>query len=205
MSNRLALLGLILLLIGLLALIISGAVREVVVIPLLFLLWLMRVLYESIPQVVLWVGFLAIAAIVAWKSLAAPRATPPGLALTPIVRAPVAAWAGMFQRAANDRYARWLLAQRMGQLALELLASQEQRAARGVWQYLHDESLDIPLAVRSYLQAGTRMYRPAPPLWRRWRAWIARQVPHPDPLDLDPEEIIQFFEHQVNSTIGESR
>ena len=74
MSDRLALTSLILLLLGLLALIITGTVREVIVIPLLLLVWLARLIYESIPQVALWGVFLAIAALVAWKSLAAPRA-----------------------------------------------------------------------------------------------------------------------------------
>ncbi|HEX9374371.1 MAG TPA: hypothetical protein VF897_25370 [Roseiflexaceae bacterium] len=204
MSNRLALIGLMLLLVGLLALIVTGMVREVVVIPLLYLLWLTRVLFESIPQVVWWVGFLAIAALVAWKSLAGPPPAAPARQPAPLLRARVATWAGRFQRAADDRDARWLLAQRLGQLALELLATQEQHATQGLWQYLHDESLDIPPVVRAYLRAGTRMYRPAASFWSRWWLWISRQEPQLDPLDLDPEAVIRFFERRLNGTTGET-
>ena len=203
MNDRLALASLVLLLLGLLALIISGAVREVIVIPLLLLLWLARLIYESIPQVALWGVFLAIAALVAWRSLAAPRAAIPDPPIAPLHRAPVANWTGMFRRAANDRYARWLLAQRLGQLTLELLASQEQRATRGVWQYLHDESRDIPPAVRAYLQAGMRLYRPAPPFWRRWWPWGANLEARADPLDLDPAEVVRFLDERVFRSTGD--
>jgi hypothetical protein len=202
MSNRLALIGLMLLLVGLLALIVTGMVREVVVIPLLYLLWLTRVLFESVPQVVWWVGFLAIAALVAWSSLAGPRPAPPARQPAPLLRAPVAAWAGRFQRAADDRDARWLLAQRLGQLALELLATQEQRAAQGLWQYLRDESSDIPPAVRAYLLAGTRMYRPAPARWQRWWPWGARTEPRADPLGLDPAEVVRWLDERLNRMTG---
>ena len=132
------------------------------------------------------------------------RTSPSTAAIRALTRSRrVATWAGRFQRAADDRDARWLLAQRLGQLALELLATQEQRA-KGLWQYLHDESLDIPPAVRAYLLAGTRMYRPAASFWSRWWLWISRQEPQPDPLDLDPEAAIRFFERRLNGTTGET-
>ena len=198
MNDRLALASLTLLLLGLLALIISGAVREAIVIPLLLLLWLARLIYASIPQVALWGVFLGIAALVAWRSLATPRTALPEPALAPLHRAPVAAWAGMFRRAANDRYARWLLAQRLGQLTLELLASQDERAARGVWRYLHHDSPDITPAVRAYLQAGTWMYRPPRTFWRRWWPWGARAEARADPLDLDPTEVVRFLEERLS-------
>ena len=203
MNDRFALVSLTLLLVGLLALIVSGAVREVIVIPLLALLWLMRLVYEIIPQVALWGGFLAIAALVAWKSLATPRTAlrvPWAISTRPT---PVAFWAGMFQRAAGDRYARWRLAQRLGRFTLELLASQEQGQTRGVWHYLRDESQAIPPAVRAFLQAGTRPYRPLPTIWRRWWPWGARVEMRADPLDLDPAEVVRFLDERFSGSTGE--
>jgi hypothetical protein len=109
----------------------------------------------------------------------------------------------LFERAAGDRYARWLLAQRLGQFALELLASQEQGEARGVWHYLRDESRDIPPAVRAFLLAGTRSYRPLPALWRRWWPWGAPVEARADPLDLDPAEVVRFLDERLSGSIGE--
>jgi hypothetical protein len=198
MNDRLALLSLVLLLLGLLALIVTGAVREVIVIPLLALLWLLGVLYASIPQAALWFGFLVIAALAAWKSLATPRLEFAAPRDAPIVATPVASWAGMFERAAADRYARWLLAQRLGQFALELLASQEQDETRGVWHYLQDETRDIPPAVRAFLLAGTRMYRPLPAFWQRWWPWAVRVEARADPLDIDLNEVVRFLDERLS-------
>ncbi|HET9223095.1 MAG TPA: hypothetical protein VFO07_11350 [Roseiflexaceae bacterium] len=203
MNDRLALIGLVLLLVGLLALIVSGAVREVIVIPLLALLWLLGLLLDSVPQLIWWFGLLAIAALVAWRSLATPRVAPAAPRVVPIMPAPVASWAGMFERAAGDRYARWLLAQRLGHFALELLASQEQGETRGVWHYLQDESRDIPPAVRAFLLAGARMYRPLPTFWQRWWPWGARVETRADPLDLDLNEVVRFLDERLSGATGE--
>jgi hypothetical protein len=197
MNNRLALPALILLLLGLLALVLTGAMQELVVIPLLYLFWLMRVLFESIPQVVLWIGFLVIVAIVAWRSLAGPRPVPLARQPAPSSRAPVAGWATIFERATHDDYARQMLAQRLGQLAFELQANQERPLSESIWQHLHDESLDFPPDVRAYFQAGVRMYQPLPTFWRRWWARISGQAPRADPLDLDPEQVVRFLEEQM--------
>ena len=51
MNDRLALIGFVLLLVGLLALIVTGAVREVIVIPLLALLWLLGLLLDASKRI----------------------------------------------------------------------------------------------------------------------------------------------------------
>ncbi len=199
MRRRLALLGLFAVLVALLALLLSGLVRELIVIPLLHLLWLMRVLFESIPQVVIWVGVLVLLAIMAWNSLSRPR---PGPFARPTAaaasRAPVAAWAANFERAARDDYARQLLAQRLGQLAFDLLASQDRQSDQTIWELLRDPALDIPPEVRAYFQAGIRMQRPLPTLWERLRAWFTKPERFADPLDLDPEQVIRFLEQRAH-------
>ncbi len=159
----------------------------------------MRVLFESIPQVVIWVAVLVLLAIMAWNSLSRPR---PGPFARPTAaaasRAPVAAWAANFERAARDGYARQLLAQRLGQLAFDLLASQDQQSDQTIWELLRDPALDIPPEVRAYFQAGIRMQRPLPTLWGRLRAWFTKPERFADPLDLDPEQVIRFLEQRAH-------
>jgi hypothetical protein len=202
MSNRLALPALALLLAGLLALIFTGIVQDVLVVPLLYLLWLMRVLIESIPQIAIWAGFLAIVAIVAWKSLPMARQVPAPRARAPGPLSPVETWAEMFERAERDHYARWLLAQRLGQLALERLVHQDQRPVSHPWHYLQDESLGMPPAIQAYLRAGMRMYQPPRRMRRLWPP--GAQEAAGDPLDLDPEVAVRFLENRLNSTTGET-
>jgi hypothetical protein len=192
MSNRLTLFGLVLLLIGLLALVASGLVRETLIVPLLFLLWLADLVLQSIPQAALWLLFLLLALPLLWRSLDRPRPirfrTPP--ASTP--RAPVAAWADLFGRAERDHYGRWLLAQRLSQLAFTLLASPEQRGVSNPWRVLQDQTLEVPAEIRAYLRAGARSYQ-APAVRRGWRA-DPSVAASPDPLDLDPKVVLSFLE-----------
>jgi hypothetical protein len=198
MSRRLALVALFSVLVGLLALLLSGLVRELIVIPLLHLLWLIRVLFESIPQVVIWVGVLALLSIMAWNSLSKSRPRPLARPSVAARRAPVAAWAANFERATRDDYARQLLAQRLGQLAFDLLASQDRQSDQTFWERLRDPALDIPPDVRAYFQAGIRMQRSLPTLWERWRAWLTRAESEADALDLDPEQVIRFLEQRAH-------
>ena len=71
MSNRLLLAGLVLL--ALMALLIRGFVREIIVVPLLYGLWIAGLILQSAPQVLLWSLFILVALIAASRSLIAPR------------------------------------------------------------------------------------------------------------------------------------
>src|SRR4051812_21031452 len=92
MTGRLPAIGLALLLIGLAALVISGTFGEVIVVPLLFLWWAAQVLYQSIPQALLWGVFVVIAALLVAKNF--PSSSTPLPAATPLAAAPgrVAEW-----------------------------------------------------------------------------------------------------------------
>jgi hypothetical protein len=192
MNSRLTLFGLALLLVGLLALFVSGLVSETLIVPLLYLLWLARVVVASIPQAAIWALLLVLAAPLLWRSLARPRSFRLRPPTPPAPRAPVASWAELFRRAERDHYGRWLLAQRLSQLALGLLTSQEQRTTSQLWRMLQDEAQGAPVEIRAYLQAGAEAYSALP---RRWRWPVRGQPAAPrDPLDLDPEVVLRFLE-----------
>lgn len=196
MSRRFGLLLLALPLLLLLVLAATGGLREALVLPLLYLFWLMGVLFQSLPQVLVWGAFVAVAAVAGWRSLARPRAGLPRLAAPAGPgRAVIAEWAGLVANAPANHYARWLLASRLAQLAVALLAGEE----ASPWQYLEGASLAMPDDVRSYLRAGRQSYQPPAPrrLWAR-----ASRVAQPDPLELDPVIVIDFFEQSLHKTIG---
>src|SRR5690242_2257097 len=116
MTKRWPTIGLVLLLIGLLALIINGTIGDTVVVPLLFLGWAAQVLYQSIHQALLWGIFLLIAVVVvaksfAWRSAPLPYAEPPAA-----VQGRVADWSRWLGASKRDDYSRWRLAQRLTQL-----------------------------------------------------------------------------------------
>jgi hypothetical protein len=196
--KRLLLLGLILLLAAPLVLVLRGFVREAVVVPLLYVLWIGRLLFRSIPQSLLWALLLAVALLLATRSLVERKKR---LRETRGAEAErtgrVGLWARRIRLTARGDYSRWGLAQHLGKLALEVLAHQERLSARQTRRYLETGELDVPPEIRAYLHAR---FRPTPPrpigifsrLMQRRRLGV--QV---SPLDVDPEAVVRFLEGQL--------
>jgi hypothetical protein len=201
MRERLPAIGLALLLAGLLALIISGTIGDVVVIPLLFLWWAAQVLYESIPQALLWGVFVVIAVLLVAKSFPWSTAPLPPVAPQTVSHGRVADWSRWLRDASRDDHSRWRLAQRLSQLAVETLAFHEQCAPQEIGRRLHNGSLDIPPQLRAYLHAGSTPYWPKPKQRRRFGR-PAQDTPHAEPLAIDPQLVIDYLEDTLQHTIG---
>ena len=201
MRARLPMIVLALLLVGLLALIISGTIGDLVVVPLLFLWWTVQVLYSSIPQALLWGVFVVIAVLLVAKNFPSSNAMP--LPIAPQTDTPgrVTDWSRWLHNARRDAHSRWRLAQRLSQLATETLAFREQCSPQEISQRLNDGSLDIPPQLRAYLRAGSMPYWPKSKLRRRFGR-PAQDIAHADPLDLDPQLVIEYLEETVQHTIG---
>ncbi len=201
MSARLPVIVLALLLAGLLALIISGTISDLVVVPLLFLWWTVQVLYSSIPQALLWGVFVVIAVLLVAKNF--PWGSAPLLPVAPQTDAlgRVTDWSRWLYDARRDAHSRWRLAQRLSQLAVETLAFREQCAPQEISRRLNDGSLDIPPQLRAYLRAGNAPYWPKSKLRRRFGR-PAQDTAHTDPLELDPQLVIEYLEETVQHTIG---
>jgi hypothetical protein len=201
MSKRLPAIGLALLLIGLLALIINGTIGEMVVVPLLFLWWAAQVLYESIPQALLWGVFVLIATLLVAKSFPRNSAALPPTAPQTVAQGRVADWSRWLRNARRDEHSRWRLAQRLSQLAIETLAFREQCPPQEISQRLEQGSLDIPPQLGAYVHAGSLPYWPKPRLRRRFFGQPA-QGTTTDPLAIDPQLVIDYLEKTVQHTIG---
>jgi hypothetical protein len=209
MSERLSRVALTLLLAGMLVLVVTGGVRDMIVVPMLYMIWLAGQLYQSIPQALLWGVFLVAAVLVALQSLAwrLPPPLYPNSATAQLGR--VAAWERLLRESTEDDYARWRLAQRLSAMAIATLADREQCLPHELRQRLADGSLDLPAEVRSYLRIGLAASAPASrsqrSFWRRVLAGRIGGAQLVDRPDLDPEPVIQFLEQTVQQTIGESR
>jgi hypothetical protein len=201
MRERLPAILLALLLAGLLALIISGTIGDVVVVPLLFLWWAAQVLYTSIPQALLWGVFVAIAVLLMAKSFPWSSAPLPPVAPQTVALGRVADWARWLRNSRRDDHSRWRLAQRLSQLAVETLAFREQCPPQEISRRLDEGSLDIPPQLRAYLHAGRAPYWPKPRQRRRFGR-PAQDTAHADPLAIDPQLVIDYLEETMQHTIG---
>lgn len=201
MRRRLLLIALAALLVALAAPAIDEFVGQVIVIPLLYIAWFAYALISSLPQALLWGGFVLVALLIAWRSLRKQRFVAEERLEEGHTPGRLERWVRLIRFADQERvgqkgYAAWRLANRLSSLALEVLAEQERRSAQELRQQLARAALDIPPEVRAYLQAGIDRHDPSwslrrrgwPfPAWRRSRAARA-------PLDLDPERVVRLIE-----------
>jgi len=202
MSDRWPPIMLALLLVGVLALAITGYMRDLIIIPLLYFFWGARLLYESIPQTAVWGCFLVIAVLVVARSL--PRlpaaATPQSPAPAPQER--LAPWARLLRQSERDGLARWRLAQRLGILAQDVLAYHEQDTPQRIRRRVEDGSQPIPPDIRAYLRAGMTAYQPTRRSRRRLlplaRLGLRREAAPADPLGLDPEQVVRLLEETLS-------
>jgi len=203
MRERLPAIGLALLLTGLLALIINGTIGDLVVMPLLFLWWAAQVLYQTIPQALLWGLFVLIAVLLVAKSLAWYSAPLQPAESQIVAQGRVADWSRWLRDAGRDDYSRWRLAQRLSQLAVETLAFREQCPPQEISRQLDNGTLDISPQLHAYLYAGSRPYTPKPK--RRGRFGRPAQVTaENEPLATDPQLVIDYLEDIVQNTIGDA-
>ncbi len=198
MRARLFPLALALVLTAALTLLLRGLVRELIILPLLQLYWVVRILLESIPQLLLWSLFVGVALLIAGGSLIGwRRAQERAEAAQREQPGRVAAWARWIRQAEEGDYSRWRLAHRLGGLALDLLAYRQQCPPEQVKRQLEEGSLAMPPEVRAYLQAGLGrgLWGPSSHLSLLWRR--LRGAPPPSPLDVELEAVIRFLETQL--------
>lgn len=172
-------------------------VRAVIVIPLLYLVWLGRLVYLSIPQSLWWAMFLTLALFLTAKSLSAKTRLEPPRQVELTREGRITAWARRLDRMKRGDYFRWCVARDLGQLGLELLAYRA-RISPGQRDVRREiEKLEAPPEIQAFFQAGLLL-----PSYRR-ASLLSRLVPwrRPNepvsPLDLDPERVVQFLETQV--------
>ena len=196
MRKRLLPLGVILLAAILLAPLFRNFIREVVVIPLLYVFWIGRIVFDTIPQTGFWGCFLLIALLMASASLLKKSKSKSSTHEVKTVQpGRVETWAHLIRQATEEDYYQWRLAQPLRELILETLAHEARLTSKQIKQRLIDDQLDIPPEIRAYLQASlmSLSYLSAPRFGFRSRRLTS-------PLNLDPARVVQFLEDRYRET-----
>lgn len=184
LKGRLGLVALVVLLAIPLALILSraigGFVRDLVVVPFLYLGWMGQLYLRAIPQILFWGALLLFGLILVFADvLFARRDSDKGdgdYRGPPRVRTPdagpVRKLTAQIHSASGSRYFRAALAQRLGILALEILDEGEDAGQGDTQQRL--DALEMPPEVRAFLTQGKR------PIWQHrdggLLAWLRRRL-----------------------------
>ncbi len=200
-----------------LTLVLRDWVRDAIVTPILFILWLGGLLIKSTPQWVFWGVFLVLALLILANSLGTRKRPDQNVGRAEPGRprrARVSFWAIQAHQRAHRGSSPAGNAEPLRRLVLEVVAFQERLSLKEVEQRLESGELDVPLAIQAYLQ-----YRPAPEplypvgLWGTLRyRWAdfgrrahdlvsgltqTRPPAQPPPFDDELESVVQFLEDRL--------
>lgn len=180
----------------LLAFPLRAAVHEAVVVPVVYLLWVLGLLYRSFSQGLWWVILVVLVLLMLAKSLApqlrprekAPPSSKPALGQ-------VQTLAGWLNQSGNGIYFKWLVANRLGKLAYQILLQRGSGKPRSVFDPLTGPDWHPGPALQDYLDSGLHRSFADFPNPRRFLA-----APVKTPLDLEVGNAVGFLESQIDDS-----
>lgn len=178
---------------ALLAFPLRDAIYETVVIPLAYIGWQLGLFYRTLPQVLLW--WLTIALVFVPLILSSLPHIPPTKkdeAKSKPKRGQVEDLAIWMGRAKSGVYFKWLIANRLGKLAYQILVHREGGRARSVFAPLLGIDWEPSPELRKYLETGLHgSFADFPNARRRLTA------PPKTALDHELSDAVGFLETQV--------
>ena len=177
-----------------LAFILRDVVEQLIIMPLAYLWWLLRLYYSMFPQTILWVILVVAVVFSAITSLM------PELryrtAFKPVskpAQGQIEILVDWLEKARHGgSYYKWLIANRLGKTAREILAQRDGHPVSKKFGPLNGRDWNPPQKIRDYLETGLNgsfADFPRP----RW-PWL---TPKPTPLDTDPQKVIDYLENEM--------
>lgn len=184
--------------IGIMIMIISLFLRDLilnmVILPLAYLWWILTLYYRAVPQLIIWGVLIAIVFISALRNI--PLQTPIRYKEKKnqnLAKGPVEEFSQMLNKAPGGIYYKWLIANRLGNLARELLDQREGRRAQG-FARLIGRDWHPPQKIESYLESGLNGSFADFPQSHWWTR------PQLTPLDVDTKQVIVYLESEMETS-----
>jgi len=179
---------------------------QMIVMPILYILWLVDFLLESIPQPFFWVILVLVMLRIAFRSLIAPRATLHRPQLSPFSspQGHVTVWRRRLELAREGNYSQWGVARHITSLMVDMLVHRDQITRSQARERLRKGDLDAPSEVRAYIQAGMMSQPPQTlsffgRLMQHLRLQREQILPA---LNLDLEQLVDYMEDQLEVIYG---
>jgi hypothetical protein len=185
MNRRQQLAGLAIVAALMIALILRDVVEQVIIRPLIYLIWIVSVYYRYIPQPVLWIVLVLVLIYLSLGRLAGrlePPAHQPNKSV--FVRGAVDELALRIERKEGGIYFKWQIARTLGQIALEMQELRQHTRSKK----LQFNDLTARPQVRNYLDSGLNT------------SFSDYPIPGGLPLRIRPTAI--FDPHRVESGIS---
>ena len=179
---------------GLLAFPLRETIYETVVIPAAFVVWNLNLLYLSFSQGIWWwlIIFLVLFMLV-FSLLTQPSFRPRTAIKSKPLQGQVEGFAVALRKAEKGIYFKWLVANRLGKLAYQILVHRESGRPRSVFAPLTGADWQPTKELQKYLETGLHgSFADFPSSGRL-------STPQPTPLDLDVAAAVDFLESQVEN------
>ncbi|MGC9393716.1 MAG: hypothetical protein ACP5J4_02540 [Anaerolineae bacterium] len=176
-------------------------VRDVLALPLSYMLWFAGIIFETVPQIWFWTGLIVIALVLAMRSLDRERQPPPsepGKSSRP-ARGRINVWAERIDMLLKGRYSRHRFGYFIGKLILDVLSHEERLSFRDLERRLEQDETDVPPVVREYLFSRLKpAYAEARPNFlTRLKRFFGLEKPLSARLNAELETIVKFLEDQL--------
>jgi hypothetical protein len=181
---------------ALLAFPLREAVYQLVVVPLAYLFWLLGLLYLALPQALWWTGVILLVLFLLGKSLLMEmKSVRRPLIIAQRAQGKVENLAASIKKTDRGIYFKWLVANRLGKLAHQILEQRENGKPRSIFSPLAGEGWNPDEGLRQYLEIGLHgSFADFPNSGNRY---FAR--PLKTSLDHSVAEVIEFLESQIES------
>lgn len=178
---------------GIMAFPLRETIYGIVVIPLAYLAWNLNLVYQTLSQGVWWwVVALVVFFMLAFSLMPQPQPRSRGGPKSQPPQGQVETLSVWLRRAESGTYFKWLIANRLGKLAYQILLHRESGRPRSVFAPLVGVDWEPNKALREYLETGLHGSFADFPSGRPFS-------PHQTtPLDFKVAEAVDFLELQVD-------
>lgn len=192
-SRRVALIGVVLMAL-VLAFPLRQAVHEAIVVPAAYVIWALGLFYRSLSQDLWWIALVLLVLFILGKSLI-PQFQLPAQVIpkSQQARGQVEEFARWLGRADQGTYFKWLVANRLGKLAYQILLQRDNGKPRSIFEPLAGPDWNPSADLQTYLQSGLHRSFADFPKPRKYFA-----TPVKTPLDLKVDEAVDFLELQID-------
>jgi hypothetical protein len=185
------------------AFVLRDSIQRIIILPLAYLWWLLKLYYRAAPQVIVWAllvvaVFASMLRLVPIKNLFdRTQKKEQKLAIGSIEN-----FAHWISKSPRGIYYKWLVANRLGKLGREILAQRDGYIGHKKFGRLEGRGWNPPQKISDYLETGLNgSFADFPqPRWPlHWKP------PKPTPLDLDLGQAIDYLENEMETTHNGNR
>jgi hypothetical protein len=192
-TRRLLVLIGVLIVAGLVAFPLRQLIYESIVVPAAFIAWNLNLLYRAVSQGVWWAAiFVIVLFMLLFSLIPQPKFRRQWEAKRKPAVGQVEDLAASLGKAERGIYFKWLIANRLGKLAYQILLQRESGRPRSVFAPLVGMDWEPRKELQTYLETGLHGSFADYPQVNR-----AFGTPQKTPLDLDIAEAVEFLESQI--------